>query len=111
MTMYRSAIVYESHTPGNDINDLQFYKETFKFVCVFSFFGIENFEMFIFNATPLYVLDICDVCGSYQCPYCPYFSAAPIRTAHPVALVALCSLLSLLAHAFFHLGWFNIPTS
>ena len=37
----------------------------------------EHFEMQVFNATPLYVLDICEVCGSYQCPYCPYFSASP----------------------------------
>lgn len=52
---------------------------------------IEHFEMFIFNATPLYVLDICEVCGSYQCPYCPYFSGAPTAIIS-MPFYLLCSL-------------------
>ena len=49
--------------------------------------------MRVFNATPLYVLDICEVCGSFQCPYCPHFSSAQsIIGLHghylPVTLIA-----------------------
>ena len=51
--------------------------------------------MQVFNATPLYVLDICEVCGSYQCPYCPYFSAAPkVINLNPI--ISLYSLLILI---------------
>uniref|UniRef100_A0A0P5Q5G8 Macroglobulin complement-related protein n=1 Tax=Daphnia magna TaxID=35525 RepID=A0A0P5Q5G8_9CRUS len=75
-TMYRSAIVYESHSP-------------------------EHFEMQVFNATPLYVLDICEVCGSYQCPYCPYFSAAPVViNINPIVV-----FYSLLTSAFIYRNW------
>ena len=55
-------------------------------------FPPEHFEMQVFNATPLYVLDICEVCESYQCPYCPYFSAAPLAVSfNPI--IVFCSLL------------------
>ncbi|XP_046648840.1 CD109 antigen-like [Daphnia pulicaria] len=73
MTLYRTAIIYESHMP-------------------------EHFEMQVFNATPLYVLDICEVCGSYQCPYCPYFSASLPTFSSPFLI--LCSLV---ANAFAYL--------
>ena len=63
----------------------------------------EHFEMQVFNATPLYVLDICEVCGSYQCPYCPYFSAAPKSIS--LNLVVLFSLVIL---TFVH---FNVSKS
>ena len=51
--------------------------------------------MRVFNATPLYVLDICEVCGSFQCPYCPHFSSAPPAAADIVGqlitiIISLC---------------------
>ena len=57
--------------------------------------------MQIFNATPLYVLDICEVCGSYQCPYCPYFSAAP----KAISLNSTIVFHSLLIYFFIYLNW------
>jgi len=59
--------------------------------------------MQVFNATPLYVLDICEVCGSYQCPYCPYFSSAPvvINVNHPI--IVSCSLL--ISALIYYLHW------
>lgn len=55
--------------------------------------------MFIFNSTPLYVLDICEVCGSFQCPYCPYYSAAPPVTAK---FAAFNVIVSLAVSVYFH---------
>lgn len=55
--------------------------------------------MFIFNSTPLYVLDICEVCGSFQCPYCPYYSAAPPVTSK---FAAFNVIVSLAVSVYFH---------
>lgn len=64
-------------------------------------FCLEHFEMQVFNATPLYVLDICEVCGSYQCPYCPYFSGAPVA----ININSIIVSYSLLISAFIYHNW------
>ncbi|KAL1110500.1 hypothetical protein AAG570_008028 [Ranatra chinensis] len=41
---------------------------------VFDYYAPERFNETIFDASPTYVLNICEVCGSSQCPYCPIYN-------------------------------------
>jgi hypothetical protein len=98
MTLYRTAIIYESHMPGTHVH----FKGARMYIVHkinIPFVIPEHFEMQVFNATPLYVLDICEVCGSYQCPYCPYFSASLQTFSSPFLIV--CSLVAI-ALAYLH---------
>ncbi|XP_065221551.1 CD109 antigen-like [Planococcus citri] len=48
---------------------------------VYDYYAPERFNETIFDATPTYLLSICEVCGSSQCPYCPIYNTAVVFKA------------------------------
>ncbi|XP_022254488.1 CD109 antigen-like isoform X2 [Limulus polyphemus] len=44
-------------------------------VKIYDYYAPERYNQTIFDASNLYLLNICDVCGSYQCPYCPVYTS------------------------------------
>ncbi|VVC99101.1 unnamed protein product [Leptidea sinapis] len=61
---------------------------------VYDYYAPERFNETIFDALPMYLLNICEVCGSSQCPYCSVYNAAAVLSGSLVVSVAVV----LLAH-------------
>ena len=62
-------------------------------------FFSERFNESIFDALPMYTLNICEVCGSSQCPYCPIYNAAMLLST-PTGFLLIASLIVTITRYF-----------
>ncbi|KYN34320.1 hypothetical protein ALC56_11427 [Trachymyrmex septentrionalis] len=66
---------------------------------VYDYYAPERFNESIFDALPMYTLNICEVCGSSQCPYCPIYNAAMLLST-PTGFLLIASLIVTITRYF-----------